>query len=156
MDLKELKQLVRLMVEHDLTELDMESEGGKVKIKRNSGSPEVQVVAPHHAAAVAGASAGAATTQGQPAGAEPAAGEAGTLAIKSPMVGTFYTSPSPDAPPFVSTGDAVDPNTVVCIVEAMKVFNEIKAEVRGTIVKVLVENGQAIEFDQPLFLVKPD
>ncbi len=77
------------------------------------------------------------------------------MSIDSPMVGTFYTSPNPDAEPFVKVGDQVTPDTVVCIIEAMKVFNEIKAECSGTIAKVLVNNGESVEFGQKLFLVKP-
>ena len=81
--------------------------------------------------------------------------EANQLTIKSPMVGTFYSSPSPEAKPFVSVGTTVDEETDVCVIEAMKVFNNIKAECRGTIAKILVTNGQTVEFGQPLFLVKP-
>ena len=83
------------------------------------------------------------------------AADAGLIAIKSPMVGTFYAAATPDAKPFVSVGSRVDEETDVCIIEAMKVFNNIKAETRGTIAKVLVTNGQTVEFGQPLFLVKP-
>ena len=154
-DLKTLKQLVRLMIENDLTELDVEAEGTKVKLKRGSGSPDVHMLSPAHASPSVSANTGApaATSQGgNGQGGEQADG----IAIKSPMVGTFYTAPSPDEPPFVSVGDSVDPSTVVCLVEAMKVFNEIKAEIRGTITRVLVDTGQSVEFDQPLFLVKPD
>jgi len=82
--------------------------------------------------------------------------EAGLKPINSPMVGTFYSAPSPDAKPFVSVGSAVDEETDVCVIEAMKVFNNIKAECRGTIAKVLVSNGQTVEFGQTLFLVRPD
>jgi acetyl-CoA carboxylase biotin carboxyl carrier protein len=88
--------------------------------------------------------------------AAPAATEdAGLIAIESPMVGTFYASPSPDKPSFVSVGGEVGPNSVVCLVEAMKIFNEIKAERSGTIAKVLVKSGQAVEFGQPLYMIKP-
>jgi acetyl-CoA carboxylase biotin carboxyl carrier protein len=83
------------------------------------------------------------------------ASDEGLVAIESPMVGTYYASPSPDKPPFVSVGGQVGPNSVVCLVEAMKIFNEIKAERSGTIVKVLVQSGQAVEFGQPLFMIKP-
>jgi acetyl-CoA carboxylase biotin carboxyl carrier protein len=81
--------------------------------------------------------------------------DAGLLAIESPMVGTFYASPSPDKPSFVSVGGEVGPNSVVCLVEAMKIFNEIKAERSGVIAKVLVKSGQAVEFGQPLYMIKP-
>jgi acetyl-CoA carboxylase biotin carboxyl carrier protein len=86
--------------------------------------------------------------------AAPAADE-GLVAIESPMVGTFYGSPSPDKPPFIAVGAQVNANTVVCLVEAMKIFNEIKAERSGTVAKVLVQSGQAVEFGQPLFMIKP-
>jgi acetyl-CoA carboxylase biotin carboxyl carrier protein len=99
------------------------------------------------AAADAGAASGAAAANGE---------EAGLTPIKSPMVGTFYSAASPDAKPFVSVGSAVDEETDVCVIEAMKVFNNIKAECRGTIAKVLVGNGQTVEFGQTLFLVRPD
>ncbi len=153
-DIKTLKQLIKLMVDNDLTELDIEAEGGPVKLKRNSQSPGVQLV-PAVAPPIAHS-----PTQAPPPAQAPSAQavddpDDGSATIDSPMVGTFYTASSPDAKPFVSVGDRVDAETVVCIVEAMKVFNEIKAEVAGTIEKVLVETGQAVEFDQPLFTVKP-
>ncbi len=152
-DLKTLKQLIRLMVENDLTELDLEGEGEKIKLKRGSGSPQVQLVAP----AAGSLPAAAAPVPATPATPAPAASDAdaGLVPIPSPMVGTFYAAPSPDAKPFVSVGDKVGPDTVVCLVEAMKVFNEIKAEVSGTIEKVLVQSGQSVEFGQPLFMVRP-
>jgi len=94
---------------------------------------------------------------GQAAQAAPAAAAqpAGTIAIKSPMVGTFYRAANPEAPSYVEEGDAVNKDTTVCMIEAMKVFNEIKAEMEGTIAAILVENGQSVEYGQPLFLVKP-
>ena len=90
-----------------------------------------------------------------PAPAPAADADAGLVAIESPMVGTFYAASSPDKPPFVTAGAQVGPNSVVCLVEAMKIFNEIKAERSGTVVKVLVQSGQAVEFGQPLFMIKP-
>ena len=144
-DQKTLRQLIRLMVENDLTELDLEAEGEKVKLKRSGPNPEVQYVAAPHVASAA---------QVEPDPASAAVQEAVT--IDCPMVGTFYSAPSPDAKPFVEVGDPVDSDTVVCIIEAMKVFNEIKAETAGKIKKFLVETGQAVEFGQPLFVVNPD
>jgi acetyl-CoA carboxylase biotin carboxyl carrier protein len=153
-DLKTLKQLIKLMVDNDLTELDIEAEGGPVKLKRNSQTPGVQVVP----AAAPVATVAAAPIHPAPAAPTDAsaAAEATGPTIDSPMVGTFYTASSPDSKPFVSVGDRVTEDTVVCIVEAMKVFNEIKAETTGTIEKILIETGQAVEFDQPLFAIKPD
>ena len=152
-DLKTLKQLIKLMVDNDLTELDIEAEGGPVKIKRNSQGTVTHVV-PSGIAAPAPMP--AAPAPAAPAAASPAAPADSGVTIDSPMVGTFYSASSPDAKAFANVGDRVDEDTVVCIIEAMKVFNEIKAEASGTIEKVLVENGQAVEFGQPLFTIKPD
>lgn len=147
-DIKKLRELVRLMTANDLTELDIAGEGERVTLKRASGvAPQVvqhQAPPPAHIAPQP-------TTASAPA----ATADAGLVAIPSPMVGTFYAAPSPDAKPFVSVGSAVEPDSVICILEAMKVFNEIRAETSGVIQKVLVESGQAVEFGQPLFLVKP-
>ena len=155
-DLKTLKQLIKMMVDNDLTELDIQAEGGPVKLRRNSQStggvqmvPMAQAAAPAPAPAAAGPAAAPAP---EAAADDDEAGET----IDSPMVGTFYTASSPEAKAFASVGDKVDADTVVCIIEAMKVFNEIKAETSGTIVKILVENGQAVEFGQPLYVIKPD
>ena len=155
-DVKTLRELVKLMTANDLTELDLQDgQGERVALKRGStGAPVVQ----YAPAPVVQAAAPVAAPSAAPAASAPAATSAsdeGLVPIKSPMVGTFYASPSPDAKPFLSVGSAVSPESVVCIIEAMKVFNEIKAETTGTIAKVLVNNGQAVEFGQPLFLVKP-
>jgi len=149
-DLKTLKQLIKLMVDNDLTELDIQAQGGPVKLKRDSQNPGVQFVP----TAMPAAPVAAAPVQSAP-DPQPSTPESTGPTIDSPMVGTFYTASSPDAKPFVSVGDRVTPDTVVCIIEAMKVFNEIKAETSGTIEKVLVETGQSVEFDQPLFTIKP-
>ncbi len=147
-DIKKLKQLVTLMSENDLTELDLEGEGEKVRLKRGSGG-QVQVVPQAYAQATPSAAPPAAT----PPANEEAQAPAGPT-VDSPMVGTFYPSPSPDAEPFVTVGSKVKPDTVVCIIEAMKVFNEIRADVAGTVTEVLVEKGTAVEFGQPLFRIK--
>jgi len=156
-DLKTLRQLIKMMVDNDLTEIDLEGEGEKVKLKRGgpgvagaAGAPTVSYAAPAPAAPAPAAAAPAPA----PA-AEGAAADDGLPTIDSPMVGSFYTASSPDAEAFVKVGDKVSPDTVVCIVEAMKVFNEIKAETSGTISEVLVSSGDAVEFGQPLFKVKP-
>jgi len=146
-DLESLRQLLALMSEHDLAELEIEQEDMAVRLRKAG------------AAAPAAVPAAAAVTAGvaPPAGAAaPAMREEKLPTINSPMVGTFYTASSPEAAPFVKVGDRVAEDTVVCIIEAMKVFNEIRAEMSGTIEKGLVKNAQAVEFGQPLFVVRPD
>jgi acetyl-CoA carboxylase biotin carboxyl carrier protein len=154
-DIRKLKELVRLMTASDLTELDLRDKDEQVTIRRASPQVAPQVI---HAAPVIHQAPVAAPAAAPAPSAAPAAAPAsdeGLVAIESPMVGTYYASPSPDKPPFVSVGGQVGPNSVVCLVEAMKIFNEIKAERSGTIVKVLVQSGQAVEFGQPLFMIKP-
>lgn len=157
-DIRKLKELVRLMTTSDLTELDLRDKEEQVTIRRATAQAAPQVI--QHAAPVvqhvAAAPVAAAPAAPAAAAAAPAANDdAGLIAIESPMVGTFYASPSPDKPSFVSVGGDVGPNSVVCLVEAMKIFNEIKAERSGTIAKVLVKSGQAVEFGQPLYMIKP-
>lgn len=159
MDIRKLKELVRLMVENDLTELDLRDKDEQATVRRQTASCMPQV---HHQAIApvvhAVPAPGAPDSVAQPAAtAAPKAVEsdAGLVAIESPMVGTFYSSPGPDKPPFVTVGTSVGAESVVCLIEAMKIFNEIKAERGGTIVKVLVQSGQAVEFGQKLFMVKP-
>lgn len=147
------------MQSSDLVELDLKDKEEQVTIRRANPQCAPQVLhapAPvHHAMAGAAApAAGAPVTGAAPAGAS-GGEDAGLVAIESPMVGTFYASPGPDKPPFVQVGTGVGPESVVCLVEAMKIFNEIRAEQSGTVVKVLVKSGQAVEFGQPLFMVKP-
>lgn len=155
-DLKTLRSLVKLMTDNELSELDISDKDEQVHLKRAGGHVQPVALPPAVAPApapVASAPAGAPT----PAAETPAADEnAGLVEITSPMVGTFYSSPSPDADAFVGIGDKVNDSTVVCIVEAMKVFNEIQAETSGTIQKVLVSDGQAVEYGQALYLVKPE
>jgi len=151
-ELRKLRELVKLMKENDLCELDLRDKDEQVTLKRPGAEGPVYAAAPPAPAAPAPPAAVAPPAANAPAAEE----DAGLVKITSPMVGTFYTAPSPDADDFVAVGSAVDKNTVVCIIEAMKVFNEIKAETAGRIEKVLVDNGQAVEFGQPLFLVKPN
>lgn len=152
-DLEKLQQLMELMEKHGLTELSLKNSGQLWRLRRG-GHEAVPVMAPP-----APAYAPPPAPSGPPpsgSGSEPAPPAAETgLVIKSPTVGTFYAAPSPDDPPFVSVGSKVQPDTTVCTVEAMKVFNPIPAEVSGTIAAVLVNNGDAVEFDQPLFRVDP-
>jgi len=171
-DIRKLKELVRLMVENDLTELDLRDSEEQVTMRRSNlpgGVPTVVTSSPAmlHAApqpmltpanipASSHGSAAASSAAKGGAGAVTANGEeAGLLRIESPMVGTFYAQANPDAPPFVTAGAPVSPDKVVCIIEAMKIFNEIKAECSGTIHRALVKNGEPVEFGQTLFLVKP-
>jgi len=148
MDLEKVKQLLAFMEEHDLAEIEIEEEGSKVRLRKNSPTPVG--VAP---AAVATPGA-LLTNSGAPAAGETAKPK-DTVEITSPMVGTFYRAPAPEAEPFVSVGQEVNEDTVVCIIEAMKVMNEITAKIHGEVVAVLVETGEPVEFGQPLMLVKP-
>jgi acetyl-CoA carboxylase biotin carboxyl carrier protein len=159
MDLTEIRKLVRLMQQADLTELEIDdtTNGLRVHLKRalDEGGDAVRAMTPV-VQVVPGAAAPAAVAAVAPiAGAPVAEGlPPGTIAFESPMVGTFYRSPAPDADPYVERGSKVDEDSVLCIVEAMKVMNEIKGEIRGEIVELLVENGEPVEFGQPLFLIK--
>lgn len=158
MDLKDIKAIIDLMKKNSITEFELEEKDSKLRLKRGlSGiSSAVQsedtvhmIPMPMPVAAPMGAPAAP-----LPA-ATPAVVSTGEIDIKSPMIGTFYRSPSPEAAPYVDSGTTVGPETVVCIIEAMKVMNEIKAEVKGVITQVLVENGKPVEFGQPLFKVRP-
>ena len=145
-DVRKVRKLINLMKEHDLTEIDLKQADSAVRIKR--GGEVVSYSAP-----VAAAPAAAAPSQ--PAPAAEAAEDTRTVVIKSPMVGTFYEASSPDSPPFIKVGDRIGAEKTVCIVEAMKVFNEIPAGVSGQVVAILVENGAPVEFGQPLIKVDP-
>lgn len=152
-DIRKLKELVRLMVNNDLMELDLRDETEQVTIRRPSAQAPPQVMTSASAAPVA-----AAAVAPPPAAAPSESSELEAddrHAVESPMVGTFYAASSPEKPPFVKVGDSVGPDTVVCLIEAMKVFNEIKAECSGVVDEVLVANGTPVEFGQPLLRVKP-
>ena len=159
MDLKDIKVIVDLMKKNAVSEFEMEEGDFKIKLKRESGKPRkgetvvvqeaAPVILPAAAMPVAAAPAPAA-----PATAPPPAPEGPE--VKSPMIGTFYRRPSPDADSFVEVGSVVEPETVVCIIEAMKVMNEIKAEVKGTIAEVLLEDGKPVEYGQALFRIEPN
>ncbi len=148
MDMEEIKQLVQLMVDNDLGELDITDGDKKISLKR--GQSGVVSMVPAMAAAVPVASVGPASS------AAPADYAENLLEIKSPMVGTFYAAPSPDSDPYVAVGAAVGDESVVCIIEAMKVMNEIKAECNGTIAEICVKNAQPVEYGQVLFRVRPN
>lgn len=156
MEIEHIKGLVELMVSNDLSRIEIREGDTHILLRRGATvitttpMQTAPMVAPPPIAAPAAPSPAAAPTAASAA--TPAANE---TIIKSPMVGTFYAKPDPESPAFVNIGDVVNPNTVVCLVEAMKVFNEIKAECSGRISRMLVSNGQAVEFDQPLFAVAP-
>ncbi len=160
LDVNKIHQLVRLMKRYDLTDLNISD--GKVQIRLKRRGSEVTTApaavphqAPgqgHHPAAPTSPPAGQALPESAPTEA-PAAPK--TIVIESPMVGTYYASTAPDAPPFVSVGSVVQPDSTLCIIEAMKVFTDIPAGVSGTIAEILVKNGQPVEFGQPLFRVVP-
>ena len=151
-DTSKLRELVQLMVDNDLSELDLQDERETGTIKRGGAAAAPLV---HHAQAPQNGTAHSpAVTAAAPVAPAPAA-DSGLKPIESPMVGTFYSAANPDSPPFITPGAAVTAGTTVCLIEAMKVFNEIKAEFDGTVQQVMVKNGQAVEFGQKLFLVKP-
>jgi len=145
------------MTDNELVEVEIKHGDDKIFLKRSHGQQVVNQV-PVMRIDSGSAAVGAQTPEisSQPTAAQPSPGAENLAEIKSPIVGTFYATPSPDSDPYVEVGAAVGPQTVVCIIEAMKVLNEIKAEMSGTIVEVLVSNGQAVEYGQPLFKVKPD
>ena len=152
-DVRIIKTLVGLMNEHDLSEIDLHEGEHRIRLRRGTQQQVVQAVsgpAPHQASI-----APAAPTASPPADAKPSKPAKAGQAIKSPTPGTFYASPSPGAPPFVTVGSRVTPETVVCIIEAMKILNEIPAECSGVITKVLAENQQPVEYGQALFEVDP-
>jgi acetyl-CoA carboxylase biotin carboxyl carrier protein len=175
MDLDEIKELISLMRKNKIKEIDFEQKGSKVRIVAYdptqqsrtdvytaSTAPVTPYVLGPNGEALAVMPPVAALNPSRKA---PAAEEAeveqaeempaNTVEVKSPMVGTFYRAPAPDAPPYVELGNVISPGMVVCIIEAMKLMNEIKSDIKGKIVKTLVENGQPVEFNQPLFLVEP-
>ena len=165
LDIRKLKELIRLMVENELTEVDLKDEKETVSLRREgSQAPVVQMspapaappAAPAPVAPAAPAPAPAAPAPAAAPASEPSPADTSNLEqITSPMVGTFYSAAKPESPAFANVGDTVTADTTVCIVEAMKIFNEIKAEQSGVIEKVLVSNGDSVEFGQALFLVRP-
>ena len=147
MDLDQIKRLIDLLLESEITEIEVEEEGTRIKVRKDpAGQQLVQLPASLSAPA------SAAARDAVPVPAEP---EDQFVVIKAPMVGTFYRAPAPDAPPFAKVGDSVDPETVVCILEAMKIMNELKAGVSGTVRNILVDNGESVEYGEPLFEIEP-
>jgi len=149
MNLKDIKDMIALMNENNLTELEIEREGTKIKISKSSAGRIIAGAAPEYHLETTPATRPVAS---EPAAAEPSRSNA--KEITSPMVGTFYRAPSPEAEPFIEVGQIVEIGQVVCIVEAMKLMNEIKSEIRGKVVEVPVENAHPVEFGQTLFVVE--
>lgn len=152
MNIKEIKELLELMAEHNVGEIEIEKDNAKIKLRKMANGGIVVQSAPQmapmqtvlHAPAQAG---------GPVVPAQPVA-EEGVTIVRSPMVGTFYASPAPDQPAYVSVGKVVKDGDVLCIIEAMKLMNEIKSELGGTVVEILVQNGQTVEYDQPILKIK--
>ena len=158
MNQKELKELVEFLIEKDITEFELERGDVKVRIKRgtpeSAPAPAERIIAVHPAPVPAAQVPTVSTAAPPPPTSAPPAAEDLHI-VRSPIVGTYYESPSPGSPPFVKPGDAVEAGQVLCIVEAMKLMNEIEADVGGEIVKCLVKNGQPIEYNQELFAIRP-
>ena len=154
MDLKDIKAIIDLMKKNSITEFELEEKDSKLRLKRGltGGAPVAQA---DDAVPLIPLPMALPSAAGSAAPAAPALANTGEIDIKSPMIGTFYRSPSPEAAAYVEPGTEVGPESVVCIIEAMKVMNEIKSEVKGVITQILVENGKPVEFGQPLFKVRP-
>lgn len=158
MDLNYVKKLVKLVAESGVDEIEIEEEGKKIRIAKNqmqtvaaplpARPPAVDITVPTASPAIA-------APASQPGSPQASESTKKFHEVKSPIVGTFYRSPAPDASPFVQVGSTIEAGSVLCIVEAMKLMNEIESDVAGKIVRILAENGQPIEYDQPLFLVEP-
>jgi acetyl-CoA carboxylase biotin carboxyl carrier protein len=153
MDLKELKALLRLMEGNEVEELELEEGGRRVRIRRRSAQPAIVPTSSVPMAPVVHVGTPMAAATAVPPTTAPET--AGLIPIEAPMVGTFYRAPAPGAEPYVKEGDVVQKGTVVCIIEAMKLMNEIEAEVKGRVARIVVENGQPVEFGQTLFLLEP-
>ena len=150
MDLSEVKELISLLETSELSELEIEEEGRRIRLTKK---PET-VYGTFPAAPAPAAAAPAAPAAAEPAK-EASLADEGLVAIDSPMVGTFYNSPAPSEPSFLQLGDTISADQTVCIVEAMKIMNEVAAKVAGTVERILVENGEPVEFGQPLFAIRP-
>ncbi len=151
MNVKEIKELINLMNENGLTEFELEREGLRIRLKKGTGGAleggveKIVVSVPQSSSSEAALQEMASAKEALPKGVE----------IKAPIVGTFYRAPSPDSPPFVEVGATLETGQVVCIIEAMKLMNEIKSEVAGKVISVLIENGDPVEFGTVLFLIEP-
>ena len=153
MDLKEIKELIALIRKNDLSEFSLEQEGFKITLKRGGEFQQV-ITAPAFAPAPIGVAPAAAPAAALNAPAASSGGNSGDRDLPSPMVGTFYSAASPESSPFVTVGQQVTPETTICIIEAMKVMNEIKAETSGVITEILAENGKPVQYGQALFRIR--
>jgi len=160
LDLKQIRQIVTLMAENDLSYFHFEQDGAKIELRRGNDFDAARELlkslpmAPSHAVPVAAAAAPAPTPAAVAVAPSAPPAEPTGPTVNSPMVGTFYRCAGPDEPPFIKVGDTVDENTTVCIIEAMKVMNEIKADVRGTVSRIVAEDGKPVQYGQPLFELK--
>jgi acetyl-CoA carboxylase biotin carboxyl carrier protein len=153
-DLKDLKELLDLKGRYDLAEVELEADGQRIRLRKTE-SPPAQILGYPAVAPLQAAGSAPASPAGQPPAAAPAAAlPANIREVASPMVGTFYRSSSPEADPFVKEGDVVEPDTILCIVEAMKVMNEIPAGIAGIVREILVKNGESVEYGRPLFRIE--
>jgi len=160
LDLKELKEILQILEEKEITEFELEEEGMKLRIRKAGPSPSNHIAPPgalSPAIPTVPHSAVPAPRASAPSAPEPPApeAEAGLTVVKSPIVGTFYRTPDPNAPPFVNVGDRIRVGQVLCIIEAMKLMNEIEAEVAGEIVRIHHESGQPVQYGEPLFTIRP-
>jgi acetyl-CoA carboxylase biotin carboxyl carrier protein len=159
MDFKQIQELIKMVNKSNIGEVTVEEKGFRLTIKQKEDPVQQVIAAPVQAATYAApqpvASVASAPAE-KPKATEAAAPTDNLITIKSPMIGTFYRSAGPDKPSFVNVGDEIDNGKVVCIIEAMKLFNEIESEVKGKVVKVLVDDASPVEYDQPLFLVEPN
>ncbi len=152
MNIKEIKEMINLMNENGLVELEVEKEDMRIRLKKTASGIEgfnAPVLLERQSIPPAASQRQAAAEQ------TPAQPSVKTVEIKSPMVGTFYRAPSPESPAYVEVGQTIEPGQVICIVEAMKLMNEIKSEIRGKILEILVDNAEPVEFGQPIFLIEP-
>ncbi len=150
MNLKEIKEMINLMNDNGLVELEIEKDGMRIRLKKTGSGPDAvnaPVIIEREKIPQA------ASGRAQETAADKVGGN--SVEIKAPMVGTFYRAPSPEAPPYVEVGQVVEQGQVICIIEAMKLMNEIKSEIKGKILEILVDNAEPVEFGQPIFLIEP-
>lgn len=155
MDIKQIQDLIRFVAKSGVNEVSIEQTDFKITIKTNQAPTYVTATVPAAQPAYETVPVAAASASAPAAVAIPVAETSNYITVKSPMIGTFYRSSTPEKPMFVNVGDEIKPGAVLCIIEAMKLFNEIESEVSGRIVKILVDNASPVEYDQPLFLVEP-